>query len=218
MRIHSRYFDDEIKKLYNIEPIIADDGYVYCEIQRGMYGLKQAAILAYNQLKRNLQKHGYYQLPFTDGLWGHKTRKKTIFALCVDDFGVKYFNKDDVKHLIQILQKYYPISLDWDGKNYCGLTLSWHYDKGYVNIEMPGYIKKVLNNHQHPTPPNPQYVPHKWTKPAYGRKTQYAPAPDTSPKLDAKEKQKVQSIVGSLLYYAHALDPSILTVLNEIST
>ena len=28
MRIHSRYFDDEIKKLYNVDPIIADDGYV----------------------------------------------------------------------------------------------------------------------------------------------------------------------------------------------
>ena len=111
MRIHSRYFDDKIKKLYSIDPTVADFGYVYYEIQRGMYRLKQSAILAYNQLKENLQKHDYHPLPFTDGLWGHKTRKP-IFALCVDDFGVEYFKKDDADHSIQTLQKYYPISLD----------------------------------------------------------------------------------------------------------
>ena len=104
MRIYSRYFDDEIRKLYDIDPIIAEDGYVYCEIQRGMYGLKQAAILAYQQLKDSLNKHGYFPLPNTDSLWGHCTRK-TIFALCLDDFGVKYFNQDDANHLINTIKK-----------------------------------------------------------------------------------------------------------------
>lgn len=32
MRIHSKYFDEEFRKLYNITPIIAADRYVYCEI------------------------------------------------------------------------------------------------------------------------------------------------------------------------------------------
>ena len=85
--------------------------------------MKQAAILTYNQLKQNPQKHGYYPIPFIDGLWGHIPRK-TIFTFCVDDFGVKYFNKEDADHLTGTLQKYYPISLDWDGTNHCGLTLS----------------------------------------------------------------------------------------------
>jgi len=70
MRIHSKYFNDEMRKLYNIDPIIAEDGFVYCEIQRGMYGLKQAAILAYQQLKVNLERHDYYPIPLSDGL-GH---------------------------------------------------------------------------------------------------------------------------------------------------
>jgi len=217
MRIHSKYFNDEMRKLYNIDSIIAEDGFVYCEIQRGMYGLKQAAILAYQQLKVNLERHDYYPIPLSDGLWAHKTRK-TIFALCVDDFGVKYFNRDDANHLIETLQKYYPISLDWDGKNYCGLSLHWHYDKGYVDIDMPGYIDDVLKKHQHPKPTKPQYAPHRWNKPAYGRQTQFAPELDRTPKLDAKRKQQVQSIVGSLLYYGRAIDPSILPALNEIST
>ena len=197
--------------------MIAEDGFVYCEIQRGMYGLKQAAILAYTQLKENLLKHGYYPICNSNGLWRHESRQ-TIFALCVDDFGVKYYNEDDANHLINVLKKYYPISLDREGKNYCGLTIHWHYDEGYVDVEMPNYVTKKLQNFQHPTPTKPQYAPHVWNKPAYGKQTQYAPEPDRTNFLDAKRTKLVQSIVGAFLYYARAMDPTILPALNEIST
>ena len=42
--------------------------------------------------------------------------------------------------------------------------------------------------------------------------------PDTSPALNPKDTTKVQSIVGSLLYYGRALDASVLPALNTIST
>ena len=76
MRIHARYFNKEFRKLYNINEIIADNRYVYCEILKGMYGLKQAAILAYFQLKEKLNRHGYEPIPCSNGLWRHKERKK----------------------------------------------------------------------------------------------------------------------------------------------
>ena len=60
MRIHSKYFDKEFRLLYDIDKKIADDGYVYCEIQKGMYGLKQAAILAYKLIVERLAPFGYY--------------------------------------------------------------------------------------------------------------------------------------------------------------
>ena len=50
MRIHSKYFFDDIRQKYNIDDIIVSDGYVYVRIEKGMYGLKQAAMLAYNNL------------------------------------------------------------------------------------------------------------------------------------------------------------------------
>eukprot|EP00957_Ditylum_brightwellii_P091780 6988341-Ditylum_brightwellii.AAC.1 len=59
MRVHVKYFDEKLKKLYSINKIVDKDGYVYCEIQKGIYGLKQAAILAYKQLVERLGKHGY---------------------------------------------------------------------------------------------------------------------------------------------------------------
>eukprot|EP00957_Ditylum_brightwellii_P012139 916620-Ditylum_brightwellii.AAC.1 len=47
---------------------------------KGMYGLKQATILAYPQLKEHLEQHGYSPIPCSNGLWCHNIRQ-TIFAL-----------------------------------------------------------------------------------------------------------------------------------------
>ena len=108
-----------------------------------MYGLKKAAILAYKQLVKNLKQHGYEPTEGTTGLWHHASRP-TKFASCVDDFGVKYFSKDDAEHLITTLNKYYSISEDWTGKNYCVFNINWNYKKEYVDINMPKYIQKAL--------------------------------------------------------------------------
>ena len=112
MRIHSRYFPPDIIALYHIDGIIAEDGYVYTKITKGMYGLKQASVIAYNQLVSPMVPHGYYPVPFKTGLCPPKTRK-TTFCLYVDDFGVKYFSKDDADHLLESLKKHYSISTYW---------------------------------------------------------------------------------------------------------
>ena len=40
MRIHSKYFSQNFRDLYKLHDRINKDGYVYCEIVKGMYGLK----------------------------------------------------------------------------------------------------------------------------------------------------------------------------------
>ena len=111
MRIHSKYFTPKFCDVYKLHNKINSDGYVYCIIQRGMYGLKQAAILAYQQLVKKLQLFGYHLVDGTTGLWKHHSRP-TKFALCVDDFSIKYFSKDDAFHLINALKTNYKISQD----------------------------------------------------------------------------------------------------------
>ncbi len=50
-------------------------------------------------------------------------------------------------------------------------------------------------------------------------KDNQAPSPlDDSPLLDEAGKKRVQQIVGSFLYYARAVDPTILMALSEISS
>ena len=111
MKIHSRYFSEEYKTMNNLHDKVNKDGFIYCEIILGLYGLKQAAILAYRQLKERLEPAGYFPIKESNGLWAHQSRK-TIFALCVDDFGIKYFSKNDAEHLINTLKNYYEITVD----------------------------------------------------------------------------------------------------------
>ncbi len=67
-----------------------------------MYGLPQAGILAKKLLEEHLQKHGYYELTHTPGLFTHKSRL-IWFILVVDDFGVKYVGKEHADHLMSVL-------------------------------------------------------------------------------------------------------------------
>jgi hypothetical protein len=217
MRIHRKYFTPEVCAEYNIDALCEADGYVYVEIRKGMYGLKEAAILAYKQLVRNLHPYGYRPIPHSPGLWKHDTNP-LYFILTVDDFGIKYYKKEHVDHLLHALGTHYTISTNWTGSHYCGLTLDWHYDKHYVDVSMPDYIPNVLHKLQHPPPKKPQHAPHPWTKPTFGVKVQFAPDEDTSAPLPSKDTTFIQSVTGSLLYYARAVDPMILPALNEIAT
>jgi hypothetical protein len=102
-----------------------------------MYGLKEASILAYEQLKEHLAPHGYYApMPFTPGLWQHSTCR-TTFTLAVDDFGIKYFSKADAQHLFSALEEKYVIMTNWTGLTYLGFTLVWNYAEGWVDLSMP---------------------------------------------------------------------------------
>jgi len=100
----------------------------------------QDYVLANKLLEKRLNRHGTNELP---GLWRHDTRL-IQFTLVVDNFGVKYINKDDAHHLQQVLEEHYKITMDWDGRRYIGITLDWDYKQRKVHLSMPGYIKAAL--------------------------------------------------------------------------
>ena len=88
MRLQLSLLPDDIITHYNLKDI-ADDGYVYCKIQRGMYGLAEAGIFPNKIISSRLEWEGYYQCQFTPSLWRHTWRPIT-FTLIVDDFGVNF--------------------------------------------------------------------------------------------------------------------------------
>jgi hypothetical protein len=90
-------FAEEIVQKYNLNAL-AVDGWVYIEIRKGMYGLKQAGLLAIQLLQTRLAPFGYYPARHTPGLWLHRTRPIS-FTLVVDDFAVKYVGKQHAEHL-----------------------------------------------------------------------------------------------------------------------
>jgi hypothetical protein len=87
---------DEIITKYNLQAISVA-GWVYLEIRKGMYGLKQAGLVANQLLKQGLAPYGYYPTRHTPVLWLHKTMP-IAFTLVVDDCGVKYVGTDNAHH------------------------------------------------------------------------------------------------------------------------
>jgi hypothetical protein len=196
---------------------LTQDRKVYIKIQKGMYGLPQAGILANELLQRNLAKDGYRPTPHTHGLWKHDTRPIS-FSLVVDDFGVKYVGREHAEHLMESIKKNYNIPSDWNGSAYCGLTLEWDYKNGTVDLSMPGYIKAALHKYQHAAPARPEHTPHTWNPPIYGAKTQYVEDETTSPALSNKDINKLQQLTGTLLNYARAVDPTLIMPINGLAS
>jgi hypothetical protein len=202
---------------YNLTPLV-HNSCVYVEIRKGMYGLPQAGKLANNLLIEAFVPFGYYPVPITPGLWRHDTRD-IAFCLVVDDFGVKYTNKEDADYLITSLKACnYQLSTDWGGSRYCGLTLKWDYKTRTCDISMAGYIKHALQRFHHPAPAHPERSPHLWERPDYGSKSQLTPVIDTSEPITPEEKLRLQEVLGTLLYYAGAIDSTLLRAFSELST
>ena len=82
---------------------------------------------------------------------------------------------------------------------------------------MPGYVNKALQRFQHPPPTKPEYSPHRAQEKQYGVKVQMTEPINTSPSLTKKEKTTIQQIVGTFLYYARAVDPTLAVTLSTLA-
>lgn len=94
------------------------------EVNQGMYSLTQAGYLALQRLITDLAKHEYCETS-TPCLFRHSTNG-TMFALMVDDFGVKYCTKEAADHLMSALRELYQIKIDWTGAMYTGFTVQFN--------------------------------------------------------------------------------------------
>jgi hypothetical protein len=109
MQLHIADMPEDIIEHYNLRDKATPEGYIYYEIQKGMYGLPQAGIIAQQLLEERLRKHGYHQSQMAPGLWKHDTRCIS-FSLVVNDFGVNYVGKENAQHLLDTVQQYYKCS------------------------------------------------------------------------------------------------------------
>jgi hypothetical protein len=110
------------------------------------------------------------------------------------------------------------MTVDWQATKYIGLTIEWDYSNRKANIHMSGYLKKAFIRFKHKTPNKIQRSPQPHVITNYGAKTQYAKEDDVSPPLSADDTKFVQGVAGTLLYYARAVDATILTALSSIAT
>ena len=217
MRLKIEDMPNEIIDQYNLRDKATKDGYVYVRISRGMYGLPQAGLIAQELLEERLNAKGYRQSKITPGFWKHDWRPIS-FTLVVDDFGVKYVGKEHAQHLLETINADYETSHEWEGTRYIGLTIEWDYVGKYVHISMPDYCEKACQRFKHEAPKKRQDQPYPHVETKYGAKQQYAEDADTSPPLTKQEKTYVQQVIGTFLYYARAVDCTMLCALGSLAS
>ena len=209
MKLPLSVFPEHIKRQYNFENK-AKNGYFYVKIRRSIYSLPQARKLANTDLKEHFTLYGYFEVAHTPVLWRHITRP-IKFSLVVDDFGVKYVHKDDTNHFANSPKNAYQLAEDWTGGLYCGITLKLNYNKRdrWLEISMPGYIKKQLSKYKHPTTKWPQHSPYPCTLKTYDKSAQDLIPTNNSPPSGQEGITHVQKVVGSILYYSRLVDSTL---------
>ena len=83
-------------------------------------------------------------------------------------FGVKYVDRAHAENLISALKDLYKLINDWTWSLYMGITLNCQYDKGNIDVFMPGYIANILHKFQHPILSQSEKSPHTHAKQYYG--------------------------------------------------
>jgi hypothetical protein len=97
------------------------------------------------------------------------------------------------------------------------MSLKCDYKNRTCDISMPSYVSNVLSRLQHDAPKHPQHTPSRYVTPVYGAKTQYATKDKTLP-LMAKQCLTIKKVSGPVLYYARAVNPTVLMPLTDIVT
>ena len=68
IRIKMSDIPEDVVQHYKLQDTAEADGYVYCRVEKGMYGLPQSGIIAQDLLEERLAKYGYSQSQLTPGL------------------------------------------------------------------------------------------------------------------------------------------------------
>eukprot|EP00804_Cyclotella_cryptica_P016953 CCRYP_001899-RA/>CCRYP_001899-RA protein AED:0.45 eAED:0.45 QI:0/0/0/1/1/1/2/0/118 len=93
-----------------------------------------------------------------------------------------------------------------------------HHKTGKVHLSMPGYCKKAGHRFRHPVPTKPQHQPYPHTPHTYGAKQQFVDTVDNTALLSKSNKTFVEEVIGVFLYYARAVDSTMLPALGSLAT
>ena len=90
-----------------------------------------------------------------------------------------------------MLEKYYEVAVDLDGKEFVKIELDWDYENKRVNLSMTPYLQKALRQFDNIVPTHRHDSPYPHIKPKYGAKQQYAEY-DTSAPVGKNEQKHMQ--------------------------
>ena len=112
----------------------------------------------------------------------------------------------------------YPIKVDWNPDYYLRVSLKYDYEKRTLEMSiMPRYVKEALLKFQHEWNGKSCSSPSPFTPIQYGKKMQMEKV-DKSAKMNKEQVKLLQMVCGTFLYYARAVDCTMLHALNHLAT
>ena len=70
----------------------------------------------------------------------------------MDDLGIKNKRLKHENHVVETLNNYYEVSIDWGGTLFCEITNDWDYHKRTSQLSMPGNIENAFQTFQNTKP------------------------------------------------------------------
>jgi hypothetical protein len=145
-----------------------------------------------------------------------------MFALIVNDFAIQYVGDAHLDHLCQAFKKHYEVAEEINGTHFAGMTLKWNYSpihaKCSCRLSIPGYILNVCTRYKHFMPTKHQLSPHKHLEIIFCQTTQLTHVNPYSPPFSTEGVKRIQGIIGTLLYYACAVNNKLLVTLSTLSS
>jgi hypothetical protein len=121
MRITRKQLSATIIEEYDLGKYFINE-MIRLQVNKGIYGLPQAGLLAQNRFIVHIAEHGYIQSDVVPCLFRHATNDVT-FVLVVDDFGIKYQNDAGRDYFLDTLKLLYKITIDAKGEHYLSITV-----------------------------------------------------------------------------------------------
>ena len=182
--------------------------FVIFRIDQTMYGLKDAGKLSNLRLVSLLSASGFLETA-TPCLFRHVSRPIS-FVLVVDDFGIKYHDRDDYDYLISCLSRLYLVKSHPIASKFLGFAISHNRSQRTLSLAYPGYIDALLHRLR-PNGVKPAASPAVYHPPVYGSSAPQHATTDSSPPATAAQKKELEIAIGYLLYYGRCVDGRVLT-------
>ena len=153
-------------------------------IKKGTYGLKQAGIIANQELVN-------YMAPFrissrATHTWPMGPWQQNVFSLVVDNLCVQYWSTEDSDNFLKAPRAKYLITVNMEETVYIGIKIERECVHRTFTLSIPSYTRKALHRFQHILRGNKEYSPHKCASIKYGHKAQYADPLDAAEYLSEK--------------------------------
>jgi hypothetical protein len=182
--------------------------FVIFRIDQTMYGLKDAGKLSNLRLVSLLSASGFLETT-TPCLFRHVSRPIS-FVLVIDDFGIKYQNRDDYDYLISCLSRLYHVKSHPIASKFLGFAISHNRSQRTLSLSYPGYVDALLHRLR-PHGVKPAASPAIYHPPVFGLSAPQHATTDSSPPATTAQKKELEIAIGYLLYYGRCVDGRVLT-------